>query len=54
MLDPEAFVVKGGIVALATLSVIRFILREFNSLKSEFRRGRKRRGNSRTRWVAHP
>jgi hypothetical protein len=43
MLDPEAFIVKGGILALATLSVIRFILHEFYNLRSDFRRGRKRR-----------
>jgi hypothetical protein len=43
MLDPEAFVVKGGIVALAALSVIRFILHEFNNLRSDFRKSRRRR-----------
>jgi hypothetical protein len=43
MLDPEAFVVKGGILALAALTVIRFVLYEFNNLRIEYRRGRRRR-----------
>jgi hypothetical protein len=43
MLDPEAIVVKGGILALAALSVIRLILLDFNSLVSDVRRRRKHR-----------
>jgi len=41
MLDPEAFVVKGGIIALAALSVIRLVMLDFSSLMSDIR---KRRG----------
>jgi len=43
MFDPEAMVVKGGILALATLTVIRFILYEYSNLRNDFRRGRRRR-----------
>jgi hypothetical protein len=42
MLDPEAVVVKGGILALATLSVLRLILFEINSIVNDFRRRRRR------------
>jgi hypothetical protein len=43
MLDPEAIVVKGGILALAVLSVIRVVLHDFNNLVSDFRKRRRRR-----------
>jgi hypothetical protein len=43
MLDPEALVVKGGILALAALSVVRLVLHDFNNLVSDFRRRRRRR-----------
>jgi hypothetical protein len=42
MLDPEAFIVKGGILALATLTVVRFILYEINNILNDFRRRRRR------------
>lgn len=42
MLDPEAFIVKGAVLALAMLSVVRLVLHDFNHLVSDFRR-RKRR-----------
>jgi hypothetical protein len=42
MLDPEAFVVKGGILALAALAVIRLVLQDFNNLVNDFRRKWKR------------
>jgi hypothetical protein len=43
MLDPEAFIVKGGILALAALTVIRLVLQDFNNLVNDFRRKRKHR-----------
>ena len=43
MLDPEAFIVKGGVLALATLSVIRLIWLDFNNLMNDFRQKRKHR-----------
>ena len=43
MLDPEALVVKGGILALAALAVIRVVLLDFNNLLNDLRRKRKRR-----------
>lgn len=43
MLDPEALVVKGGILALATLSVIRLVWQDFNNLRNDLRRKGKRR-----------
>jgi hypothetical protein len=43
MLDPEALVVKGGILALAALSVVRLVLHDFNNLVSDYRRRRRRR-----------
>jgi hypothetical protein len=42
MLDPEAFIVKGGVLALATLSVIRLVWQDFNNLMNDLRRKRKR------------
>jgi hypothetical protein len=41
MLDPEAFIVKGGVLALAALSVIRLVWQDFNNLMNDFRRKRK-------------
>jgi hypothetical protein len=43
MLDPEALIVKGGVLALATLSVIRLVWQDLNSLRNDFRRKRKHR-----------
>ncbi len=43
MPDPEALIVKGGILALAALSVFRLVLQDFNKLVSDFRRKRRRR-----------
>jgi hypothetical protein len=42
MFDPEAFVIKGGILVLATLTVVRFVLYELNNIVSDFRRRRRR------------
>jgi hypothetical protein len=42
MFDPETLVVKGGILVLATLTVVRFVLFEYQSLVSDFRRKRRR------------
>jgi len=42
MLDLDAFVVKGGILVLATLSVARLVLQDFNNLVTDFRRRRRR------------
>jgi hypothetical protein len=38
MLDPEALIVKGGVLILATLSVVRVVWAEFNSLMNDLRR----------------
>ncbi len=43
MLDPEAFIVRGGILVLASMTVIRLIVFDFNSLVNDFRRKRRRR-----------
>jgi hypothetical protein len=43
MIDPETIVVKGGIVILASLTVLRLIVRELRSLGEEFTQGRRRR-----------
>ncbi len=43
MLDPEALIVKLGVLALAALSVIRLVWQDFNNLMSDFRQKRKRR-----------
>jgi hypothetical protein len=42
MLDPEALIVKGGILALAALTVVRLILYEINNIVNDFRRRRRR------------
>ncbi len=41
-LDPEALIVKGGVLALAALSVIRLVWSDFNRMRADFRRRRKR------------
>lgn len=43
MPDPEVLVVKGGILILAALSIVRLILQEINNFRAELRRGPKRR-----------
>jgi hypothetical protein len=43
MLDPEVLIVKGGVLALAALAVIRIVWHDFNKLVNDFRRSRKRR-----------
>jgi hypothetical protein len=43
MLDPEALIVKGAVLALATIAVIRIVWHDFNKLMSDFRRNRKHR-----------
>jgi hypothetical protein len=43
MPDPEALIVKGGVLALAALSVIRLVWYDFNKLMHDFRRNRKNR-----------
>ena len=41
--DPEVLIVKGGVLALAVLSVIRLVWQDFNNLMSDFRRKRRHR-----------
>jgi hypothetical protein len=43
MLDPEALIIKGGVLALAALAVIRIVWHDFNKLVNDFRRSRKHR-----------
>jgi hypothetical protein len=43
MLDLEAFIVRGGIVVLASMSIIRLIVFDFNNLVNDFRQKRRRR-----------
>jgi hypothetical protein len=43
MLDPEALIVKGGVYALAALSVVRLIVHDFYHLLSDLRRRSRRR-----------
>ncbi len=43
MPDLEALIVKGGILALAALSVIRIVWQDFNNLMNDFRRKRRHR-----------
>jgi hypothetical protein len=43
MPDPEALIVKGGVLVLAALSVIRLVWQEFNNLMNDFRRKRRQR-----------
>lgn len=42
-IDPEALIVKGGLWALATISVIRLVWLDFNNLMDDFRRKRRHR-----------
>jgi hypothetical protein len=41
MPDLEALIVKGGVLVLALLSVIRLIVHDFNSLRNEWKRWRR-------------
>lgn len=41
MFDPEAFVVKGGILVLAALSMSRVILHDVIKILNDFRRWRR-------------
>jgi hypothetical protein len=41
MLDPEALIVKGCVLTLAAMSVIRIVWQDFNKLMSDIRRKRK-------------
>jgi len=43
MLDPETLVVKGGIIVLASVTMLRMILHEIRNVKEEFTAKRKRR-----------
>jgi hypothetical protein len=43
MLDLEVLIVKCGVLALATLLVIRLVCQEFNNLRYDLRRKGKRR-----------
>jgi hypothetical protein len=43
MIDPEAIIVKGGVLALAAFAVIRIVWHDFNKLMIDFRRKRKHR-----------
>ncbi len=43
MADPEALIVKGGVLILAALSVIRLVWQDFNNLMNDVRRKRKYR-----------
>ncbi|HXN74025.1 MAG TPA: hypothetical protein VN861_15880 [Candidatus Acidoferrales bacterium] len=38
MFDPEALIVKGGVLILATLSVVRLVSTEYNRLMNDLRR----------------
>ncbi len=40
--DPEGFLVKTGSIILVGLTLVRFILYEYNNLRDDFRRKRKR------------
>lgn len=42
-LDPEALIVKGGVLALAAMSVIRLVWSDFSRMRADFRRKRKHR-----------
>jgi hypothetical protein len=43
MLQAEAFIVNCAIIAMLVLSVVRLVMIDFNSLKSDLRKRRKRR-----------
>ncbi len=40
--DPEGFLVKLGSLILVTLTLLRFVLYEYNNLRSDFRRMKRR------------
>jgi len=41
--DVEGFLVKVGSIILVTLTLMRFVLYEYNNLREDFKRKRKRR-----------
>jgi hypothetical protein len=41
MVDPEAVIIKGGVLALAAFAVIRIVWQDFNKLVGDFRRKRR-------------
>jgi hypothetical protein len=43
MVDAEALIVKGGVLMLAALSVIRLVLQDLHNLANDFRRKGKHR-----------
>ena len=43
MLDLEAIIIKGGILALAALSVFRLVWQDFNNLMNDLRAAKKRK-----------
>ena len=43
MLDPETIIVKGGILVLASLAMVRLILHEIRNVRDEFIGKRRRR-----------
>ncbi len=42
MLDPEAFVLKTGLILIIILGLVRIVLHECNNIRSDFRRWRRR------------
>ena len=40
-IDLEALIVKGGVLALAALSVVRLVWQDLNNLMNDFRRKRR-------------
>jgi hypothetical protein len=42
-LDPEGFLVKVGSIILVALTLVRFILYEYNNLREDFKRKRRYR-----------
>jgi hypothetical protein len=47
--DPEGFLVKLGSIILVTLTLLRFILYEYNNLREDFKRKRRHRNRPRER-----
>jgi hypothetical protein len=43
MLDPEALLIKGAILILASLSIVRLVLHDYNKIVVDFRKRRRRR-----------
>jgi hypothetical protein len=41
--DPEGFLVKTGSLILVTLTLVRFILYEYNNLREDFKRKKRQR-----------